>query len=187
MLGGSPLRDERGFSSIETTIILAAFVTLSAIFGFAVLETGIPSSERSRETVQRGLDTTTGTLTICSPVVGAANVDNTAIDAVRFELTNAAHGSDGVELSGSTAVVTYFDDVQVIHLESSDWTATWLTGFGSLVNPGECVQISVDLQGLDPRLGPSTEFAIELSPAVGTVVRISKKTPGELAPFVDLP
>ena len=179
--------DQRGVSGLETTIILIAFVTLASVFGFAVLTTGILTSERSRETVTRGLEVTSGTLTLKGTVVGVANADLTAIDSVKFELTNALHGSGGVNLSGESVVITYIDADQAKRINTGDWTATWLTGFGSLLNTGERVEVIVDLQGLDPTLGPSRKFTIQMSPGTGPGLNINKTTPAELTKFFDLP
>ena len=49
-----PLRlvgDQRGITGLETEIVLIAFVVVASVFAFAVLTTGLLSSEKSKETV----------------------------------------------------------------------------------------------------------------------------------------
>ena len=181
-----PLADERGFTAIETTIVLIAFVTLAAMFAYTVMTTGILSSERSREAVMGGLDQTTRTMMVSGPVVGHANADNTAIDLITFQVITASRGAEGVYVSADNMVITYVDADQVVHLTPDDWTATWLMGFGPLLNPGERVEISVDLRGLDPRLGPAKRLSIQLVPDRGTVLTVERTTPKELGELVDL-
>ncbi len=48
-------RYERGMTGLETALILIAFVTVAAVFGYAVLSAGLFSAERGKETVYAGL------------------------------------------------------------------------------------------------------------------------------------
>ena len=53
--------DQRGITGLETAIVLIAFVVVAAVFAFAVLSTGLLSSEKSKETVLGGLEETSST------------------------------------------------------------------------------------------------------------------------------
>jgi archaellin len=48
------------------------------------------------------------------------------------------------------------------------------------------VEITVNLQGLRPRLGTSKEITIEVRPNVGAVLVLSRTTPAELTAVIDL-
>ena len=50
--------DQRGMSAIETSIVLIAFVVVASVFGFAMLNTGLLSSQNEQEVVQAGIDET---------------------------------------------------------------------------------------------------------------------------------
>jgi len=180
-------KDQRGLAALETAIIFIAFVSLAALFAFSVIETGVLAARESEESVLHGIDATTGTLLRRGAVIGVTNEDITSVASVRFQLANALKGSDGVNLASEKTVVTYIDEGQMVRLSSDEWDATWLTGYGSLVNPGERVEIRVDLSGLDPPLGPSTEFAIEISPENGRLMVVKKTTPYELVEIFDIP
>ena len=65
------------------------------------------------------------------------------------------------------------------------WTATWLTGSGSLLNPGETVEITVPLNGLTTLLGINTEFTIQLKPTVGATLVVNRTTPAEFTTIMD--
>jgi len=47
-----------GMSAIETSIVLIAFVVVASVFGFAMLNTGLLSSQNEQEVVQAGIDET---------------------------------------------------------------------------------------------------------------------------------
>ncbi len=48
--------DQRGMSAIETSIVLIAFVVVASVFGFAMLNTGLMSSEKEQKAVQAGIE-----------------------------------------------------------------------------------------------------------------------------------
>ena len=74
------------------------------MFAFAVLSTGLLSSEKSKETVLGGLAETSSTLSIRGDVIGDANSGKTALDTVKFTLTSAAQAADAGDLA-STGVI----------------------------------------------------------------------------------
>ena len=87
-----------------------------------------------------------------------------------------------MSLSPDQSGLTYIDEHQIKRLAPNEWTATWLIGFGSLVNPGERVEIAVDLTSLNPRLGSSQEFFIELTTGGGATLRLRRVTPARSWP-----
>ena len=48
------------------------------------------------------------------------------------------------------------------------------------------MEITVNLTGLDSRLGANTRFTIEVTPNVGAVMAVNWITPAELTAVVDL-
>ena len=179
---------QRGFSSIETTVILIAFVALAAVFSYSVMSTGILASKSTTEAGMLSVQQATAILARSGPVIGESNTERTALDSITFQVSAVARGTEGVDLSPERTTITYVDEDQAVYLTSDEWTATWLIGFGALLNPGERVEITVDLSGLNPRLGPSRQFNIQLTPGQGITLVINKTTPAELAQqFMDLP
>ena len=65
--------DRRGITGLETAIVLIAF---------AVLRTGLLSSEKSKETGLGGLEETSSTLSIRGDTIGDANSAKTFMDTV---------------------------------------------------------------------------------------------------------
>ncbi len=112
--------NQRGITGLETAIVLIAFVVVASVFAFAVLSTGLLSSEKSKETVLGGLEETSSTIAIRGSVIGDANSGKTAIDTVKFTLSSAAQASDAVDLSTTGVVVTYLDNNQAINCENPE-------------------------------------------------------------------
>ena len=180
-------RDQRGITGLETAIVLIAFVVVASVFAFAVLSTGLLSSEKSKETVLGGLAETSSTLSIRGDVIGDANSGKTALDTVKFTLTSAAQAADAVDLSSTGVVITYLDQDQALNCTNGSgsgdsycfWTTDWIIGSGDLVDPGEQVDVTVDLSNMTPVLGLKKEFTIQVKPNVGAVVIVNRTTPPE--------
>ncbi len=179
--------DQRGITGLETAIVLIAFVVVASVFAFAVLSTGLLSSEKSKETVLGGLEETSSTLSIRGDIVGDANAGKTAVDTVKFTLTSAAQAADAVDLSSTGVVITYLDSDQALNCTNGSgsgssycfWTTSWIIGSGDLVDPGEQVDVTVDLSNMTPVLGLKKEFTIQVKPNKGAVVIVNRTTPPE--------
>ena len=187
MFAKSLIRDQRGITGLETAIVLIAFVVVASVFAFAVLSTGLLSSEKSKETVLGGLAETSSTLSIRGDVIGDANSGKTALDTVKFTLTSAAQAADAVDLSSTGVVITYLDQDQALNCTNGSgsgssycfWTTNWVIGSGDLVDPGEQVDVKVDLSNMTPVLGLKKEFTIQVKPNVGAVIIVNRTTPPE--------
>ena len=178
--------DQRGITGLETAIVLIAFVVVASVFAFAVLSTGLLSSEKSKETVLGGLEETSSTMSLRGDVIAEANTAKTSVDTIKFTLTPASTSSEPVNLSATGSVVTYLDEGQGINCNTTgtfdgdantpecSWSADWLIGSADLVEPGEQVEISVTLTNLTPFLEKGTEFTIQVKPSIGAVVIVNR-------------
>ena len=179
--------DQRGITGLETAIVLIAFVVVASVFAFAVLSTGLLSSEKSKETVLGGLEETSSTLSIRGDVIGDADSTKAWIDTVKFTLTSAAQAADAVDLSSTGVVITYLDQDQALNCTNGSgsgssycfWTTSWIIGSGDLVDPGEQVDVTVDLSNMTTVLGLKKEFTIQVKPNKGAVVIVNRTTPPE--------
>ena len=116
-----------GITVLETAIVLIAF---------AVLSTGLLSSEKSKETVLGGLEETSSTLSIRGDIIGDANTGKTAVDTVKLTLTSAAQAAGAVDLSSTGVVITYLDEDQALNCTNGSdsgssycfWTTNWVIG-----------------------------------------------------------
>ena len=186
----SLISDQRGITGLETAIVLIAFVVVASVFAFAVLSTGLLSSEKSKETVLGGLSETSSTISIRGDIIATADADKTRVDTVQFTLSSAAQASDAVDLSTTGVVVTYLDDDAAINCTGSgspscSWSTSWVLGTSDLLDPGEQVDMTVTLSLLSHLL-KDKEFTIQVKPNVGAVVIINRTVPGELKKVMSL-
>jgi len=85
---------QRGMTGLETAIILIAFVTVAAVFGYAVLSAGIFSAEKGKETVYAGLEQAKSSMELKGSVIaygapGTAGLINNCEDATLWDDTVA--------------------------------------------------------------------------------------------------
>ena len=73
------LQNQRGITWLETAIVL---------FSFAVLDTGLLSSKKSKEATLGGLEETSATLSLRGQVIAVANTGTTSVDTVKFTRAN---------------------------------------------------------------------------------------------------
>ena len=176
---------------LETAIVLIAFVVVASVFAFAVLSTGLLSSEKSKETVLGGLEETQSTIVLRGSVIGHASTTLNSVDRVTFQVSNATQGAEAVDLSPSAVVVSYIDDNQVVSSFANTinasttegtqgWYANWLQGSGPLLDPDERVEIHVNISALNTLLAISTKFRIEVKPQVGATLVVERTTDAEL-------
>jgi flagellin FlaB len=181
--------DRRGITGLETAIVLIAFVVVAAVFAFAVLTTGLISSEKSAEEIRTSLEKTSSAIQIRGGVILRPNGGLTTVDAIVFQVSSSAAGGGSTNLSSSgtnAVVVTYLDDNQFRNLTSSEWLATWLIGSGNLLDTGERVEITVTLTGLTTLLGRGQQFKIEFKPTAGAVLVLDRTTPSEFKTITSL-
>ena len=183
------LRDnQRGITGLETAIVLIAFVVVASVFAYAVLSTGLLSSEKSKETALAGISETASSISLRGSVI-AYKSGAPAVESVVFELTNASQAGEAVSLSetgNSRAIITYIDSIQAADLPAADWQGTWKIGSGDILSPGERVEIRVTLDNLGDALGASTRFSIQVKPIVGAMLEIQRTTPAELTTVMNL-
>lgn len=186
-LDDSAVRNQRGVTGLETAIVLIAFVVVASVFAFAVLSTGMVSSERSKRTIIGSLQETSSSLLLRGSVIAIRGATSSTVASVRFHATTASKAGESISLITSgpnAAIVTYIDAQNTFN--STDWTAVWLTGAGPLLDTGETVEIDVPLGSLSSPLGPAQRFTIELKPSVGPVLTVARTTPDELTPVNNL-
>ena len=188
------LPDQQGITGLETAIVLIAFVVVSSVFAFAALSTGLFSADKAKETISAGLAEARGTLELKGSVIatGIGTTGTTAaVTKIVFQVSNAAAG-ESIDLTPGNTVIKYSDKEQAINMNSiTKFTAINVAAFGdtdSLLEIGEVFEITLlDLKGqLDPDLGTSGEFTIELIPPSGAVLFIGRRTPVSLKASINL-
>ena len=204
-------RDERGMTGLETAIILIAFVTVAAVFGYAVLSAGLFSAERGKETVYAGLAQAKANMEISgSVIVKSDNVTNKAT-YILFTVRNAIAGTpidmtpNGNNNSTGVPVLTAGQNRCIISLTTAsaycnniewDIESIGADDNDNLLESGEQFEVTVDLKDLghdaagaafaDPALGPNSWFNIQVKPMLGSYMTIQRTLPAGLDSIMDM-
>jgi flagellin FlaB len=178
-------RREEGITGLETAIILIAFVTVAAVFGYAVLSAGIFSAEKGKETVYVGLKEAKSTLEIEGSVIAVG--DNTTTPAsVQTLVFNVGNAIAGEPVDMSRTILSYID--QYNYENEMTFTTTYLgTNDGDdLLEVGELAEITVDISSLTTPLEANQSFTMEFKPPYGSVVIIERIIPANIDTYMDL-
>ncbi|MHB8084782.1 MAG: hypothetical protein ACYDHZ_03060 [Dehalococcoidia bacterium] len=204
-------REEAGTNGLDMAIILIAFVTVAAVFGYAVLSAGLFSAERGKETVYAGLAEAKSNLELSGSVIATGTptymfngfpVEGKA-NSVMFTLKNGPAGTpiDMTENGGATEG----SNKCVISLTTAEWYDNNVTWYSSplgadngnnLLETGEQLEITVDFGNLgadshldpfmDPDLHANDTFTIQIKPSVGSTITIQRKLPASIDSVMDL-
>ena len=199
-------REQRGMTGLETAIILIAFVTVAAVFGYAVLSAGLFSAERAKETVYAGLQQAKANMEISGSVIVYS--DNVTIKATKilFTVRNAIAGTpidmtpNGLNTSDNGTTSTVGQNRCVISLTTATsyynnikWNIESIGADDNdnLLESGEQFEITVDLDDLggafaDPLLGPNSWFNIQVKPMLGSTMTIQRTLWAGLDPVMDM-
>jgi flagellin FlaB len=176
-------RDE-GFTGLEAAIVLIAFVVVAAVFSYVVLGAGFFTTQKSQETVYKGVEQATSNLQLIGNIYGTG--DGTSINNLTFYI-GLAPGAPSLDLSAMKIIVTKPGSTTVSQLTYNGAGSTSTqsaTNFGSsakTLSDQNQVTIVIDL-GLNTlgALGANGKINIQLSPAVGASLPFTRTAPATL-------
>jgi flagellin FlaB len=182
--------EEDGITGLETAIVLIAFVVVSSVFAYTILNTGMFSADRSKESITAGMNQTRSNMELKGAVVanGDTSAPPSSVASLNFYVGTAA-GAEPIDFDPTTLVVTYTDSAQSKLLDSSTLTvaaAGTADNGDKMLDPGETRQVTVDLSSLTTTLGANSTFSLEVRPRIGAVMNITRTTPLELKPVMNL-
>jgi flagellin FlaB len=181
--------NQEGITGLETAIILIAFVIVASVFAYVVLSAGLFSSQKTKEAMNAGLQSTMSTLEIKGNVM--AKMEGGSVTHIYFCVGIPAAGSP-VDFSPSSDNV----NIMVISYSSADnlipsmnWTITKLSQVNgdNILDPTELFQLDVIMPvSGNVTLGAYDKFSIEMKPADGPVLVFERIIPGRISQFVNL-
>ncbi len=184
---------ERGITGLETAIILIAFVIVASVFAYVVLSAGLFSSQKAKEAVNAGLQSTMATVEIRGNVI-ARMVDSEVVEiSFCIGVPSAASPVDFTpsdNLSGNQTqmvVVSYSDASNFI--PSVNWTLERLSTINDdyLLDPNELFQMTVIMPtSANISIGPYDRFSLEIKPPDGPVMTLERTIPGRISQYVNL-
>lgn len=191
-------RDERGMTGLETAIILIAFVTVAAVFAYAVLSAGLFSAERGKEAVYAGLQQAKTNLELAGSVIGLSS-DNSATSYILITVRNAIAGvpvdmapCDGTPTAINKCVISL--STKLDYLNNVKWSkvAIGAADQDNLLEVGEQFEITIDLSDLGDGKALSTPliandtFNIQFKPHLGSTITVQRTLPAQIDPVMDL-
>jgi flagellin FlaB len=100
-------KSRRGVIGIESAIVLIAFVIVAAALSFVVLNMGFSTTQKAKQTIGQGLETSSSVIEVGGSVSGHLNSTAGALDVLTIPL-KVASGSNNVDLQQSLTAVRYF-------------------------------------------------------------------------------
>jgi len=191
--------DQKGMTGLETAIILIAFVTVAAVFSYAVLSAGLFSAERGKETVYAGLAEAKSNLEISgSVIVKSDNVSNTATN-ILFTIKNAIAGTP-IDLTPCDGTVNATNKCVISLLTATDYinNVKWVkesignSDGDNLLESGEQFEITINLadlgdnKTLTDNISYNDAFNLQVKPSLGSTITIQRTLPAGLEPIMDL-
>ncbi len=190
-------RGEKGMTGLETAIILIAFVTVAAVFGYAVLSAGLFSAERGKETIYAGLNEAKSNMELSGSVIGDGNSEN--LTKILFTVKNAIAGNpiDMTPNSGATAgqnkcVISLTTKNDYLNNVKWSFAAIGDDNGNNLLETGEQFEVTVDLSDLGTGLSLSEPlqandtFSLQVKPSLGSTITIQRQLPPAIEPVMDL-
>jgi flagellin FlaB len=195
---------EEGLTGLETAIILIAFVTVAAVFGYAVLSAGIFSADKAKGTIYQGMEEAKSSMEIKGNVI-ATSAAGAEVRTVEFVVSNSI-GEYPIDLTpegdasgNNCTVISYSDESQYVS-ELTDWEITPLAeaDADNLLEMGEQFLVTVYVNAtaevgppavaahLTNALVENTVFTLEMKPPHGATIVVTRRTPAELDSVMDL-
>jgi flagellin FlaB len=180
---------QEGITGLETAIILIAFVIVASVFAYVVLSAGLFSSQKTKEAINGGLQSTMSTLEIKGNVV--AKMEGSIVTHIYFSVGVPAAGSP-VDFSTTSntsklMVISYSDADNLI--PSMNWTISKLSTINDddLLDPTElfCLDVIMPTSG-NFTLGAYDRFSIEMKPADGPTLVFERTVPARISEYVNL-
>jgi flagellin FlaB len=179
---------QEGITGLETAIILIAFVIVASVFAYVVLSAGLFSSQKVKEAVNSGLDSTMSTVEIRGNIV-ARMVGGVATE-ISFPVGIPSAGTP-VDFNPSAAnvtpvVISYMDADN--YIPTCNWTLTKLATINTdnLLDHNELFLITVAMPGAPVSIGPYDSFAMEVKPPDGPVLAFERTLPSRVSQYVNL-
>jgi len=205
-------KNRRGIVGVEAAIVLIAFIIIAAALSYVVVNMGFYTTQKTKETMQSGLEESLSALQLDGVVTGKTHENRSEIQYIVVPVKLSA-GKASVDLGKESVVVSvYLPDATMLNIYkgANSTTETSLTKilndteyFAGIQNQGamfalynddgDMVLESNEKAFLIVNLGDNTvadyqTIKIEVRTAKGAALTIVRTAPGGLASdsFVDL-
>jgi len=179
--------DDSGFTGLEAAIVLIAFVVVAAVFSYVVLGAGFFTTQKSQETVYKGVEQATSNIQMIGQVyaTNSGGGTDTSIKGIQFNL-GLAPGAPSMDLTKMIIVVTQpgSSTINQLTYDASSPSASKFTSKDASDN-SELPTLSGQKQAtinfeVTPALRKNGQVNIELRPAVGAALPFTRTAPATI-------
>jgi flagellin FlaB len=181
-------KDQEGITGLETAIILIAFVIVASVFAYVVLSAGLYSSQKAKEAITAGLQSTMSTIEVKGNMI--AKMEGGVVTHLYFCVGIPAAGSP-VDFSPPTSntsllIISYSDADHLV--ASMNWTIEKLAMINAddILDPTELFQVDVIFPTSGITIGAYDKFSLEVKPADGPVLTLERTLPARINEYVNL-
>jgi flagellin FlaB len=206
------LKNKRGIVGIEAAIVLIAFVIVAAALSYVVINMGFYTTQKTKETVQTGLDESLSALQLDGVVTARTNESSTQVLYLLVPVKLSA-GKAAVDLKSESIIVSvYLQNATFLNIYQGAETAngtTWddlsttlaltdsqakfaiYNGDGDTVlesNEKAFLMIRLDSTSADGMVGDYETVKAEVRTPKGAALTIVRTAPGGMPAnsFIDL-
>jgi len=178
--------DDSGFTGLEAAIVLIAFVVVAAVFSYVVLGAGFFTTQKSQETVYKGVEQATSNIQMIGQVYGtnSGGGTDTTIKGIQFNL-GLAPGAPSIDLSKMIIVVSQPGAAAINQLTYSSVASS--TSFNVTDSSDNTLlpTLSGQKQGtvhfnVNPAVRKNGQLNVELRPAVGAALPFTRTAPATI-------
>lgn len=195
---------EDAFTGLEAAIVLIAFVVVAAVFSYVVLGAGFFTTQTAQATVHTGVAQASSSLEIVGNVMGisvaatpvrltyintsvALTAGGTGMDLTQMVISysdnnqgrNPSIGNNAAGITDCTNVFTDRAQADQLWCVSQKINDLNPSAPNNLLEPNEIWVLTI---GMPPTATVNTKFTVNLQPAVGAVLPITRSIPGGLNP-----
>jgi len=180
---------QEGITGLETAIILIAFVIVASVFAYVVLSAGLFSSQKVKEAVNAGLESTMATVEVRGDII--ARMDTGIVSEI-YICVGIPQAGTPVDFSPTSAnisplVISYMDANNM--LPTMNWTLNKLSTINAdnLLDANELFMVTVIVPTSgNVSIGPYHRFALEIKPPDGPTLTIQRTIPARVTQYVNL-
>ena len=185
---------DNAFTGLEAAIVLIAFIVVAAVFSYVVLGAGFFTTQTAQATVHTGVAQASSSLEMVGNVYGIAASSGAA--NLNYVNLTVALTAGGTAMDLDQMVISYNDGNTRWANLTQETTVSGCTNVVTGNNPRWCIAEKINEVGVNDLLEPNeqmilaiampttatpnTKFTINLQPAVGAVLPITRTLPGAL-------
>jgi len=184
------IQKDDAFTGLEAAIVLIAFVVVAAVFSYVVLGAGFFTTQKSQEVVHTSVGQASSSVEVIGDVYGKATTPTDGIDILEFSLGLTAGGSV-VDMNSTVMTYTTQDAYTILTRDTahspgaspgavSQWTISAVKNeatAGSVLERGEQFIMQVKLPS---NLAKDKQFTLEVKPATGATLAITRTAPPQI-------